>query len=73
MSKDTPVMIACAIALTFLAAAYIRSNDMQIMLTFIDQQGQTKQVKSEWPTFEEAVAWARKFMGASTVIPKAIG
>lgn len=73
MSKDAPVLVACAIALTFLAASYIRSNDMQIMLTFIDQQGQTKQVKSEWPTFEEAVAWARKFMGASTVIPKAVG
>ena len=72
MSKDAPVMIACAIALTFLAASYIRSNDMQIMLTFIDQQGQTKQVKSEWPTFEEAVAWARKQLGASTVIAKAL-
>lgn len=72
MSKDTPVMIACAIALTFLAASYIRSNDMKIMLTFIDQQGQTKQVKSEWPTFEQAVEWARKQLGASTVIAKAL-
>ena len=73
MSKDAPVMVMCAIALTFLAVSYIRSNDMQIMLTFIDQQGQTKQVKSEWPTFEQAVEWARKQLGASTVIAKAIG
>ena len=72
MSKDTPVMIACAIALTFLAASYIRSNDMQIMLTFINQQGQRQEVKTEWPSFEEAVAWARKFLGASTVVAKAI-
>ena len=46
---------------------------MQIQLSFIDQQGQKQVVSSEWPTFEEAVAWARKFLGASTVIPKAIG
>jgi len=72
MSKDTPVLAVCAIALTFLAASYARSNDMQIMLTFIDQQGQTQQVKSEWPTFEDAVDWARKYLGASTVIAKAI-
>lgn len=72
MSKDAPVMVMCAIALTFLAVSYIRSNDMQIMLTFIDQQGQTKQVKSEWPTFEQAVEWARKQLGASTVIAKAL-
>ena len=45
---------------------------MQIMLTFIDQQGQTQQVKSEWPTFEDAVDWARKYLGASTFIAKAI-
>lgn len=72
MSKDAPVMVMCAIALTFLAVSYIRSNDMQIMLTFIAQQGQTKQVKSEWPTFEQAVEWARKQLGASTVIAKAL-
>ena len=72
MSKDTPVLIACAIAFTFLAASYIRSNDMQIMLTFIDQQGQKQVVSSEWPSFDEAVAWARKFLGASTVVAKAI-
>lgn len=72
MSKDAPAMVMCAIALTFLAVSYIRSNDMQIMLTFIDQQGQTKQVKSEWPTFEQAVEWARKQLGASTVIAKAL-
>lgn len=72
MSKDTPVLAVCAIALTFLAVSYARSNDMQIMLTFIDQQGQTQQVKSEWPTFEDAVDWARKYLGASTVIAKAI-
>ena len=72
MSKDTPVLAVCAIAMTFLAASYARSNDMQIMLTFIDQQGQTQQVKSEWPTFEDAVDWARKYLGASTVIAKAI-
>lgn len=72
MSKDTPVMVMCAIALTFLAVSYARSNEMQIMLTFIDQQGQTQQVKSEWPTFEQAVEWARKQLGASTVIAKAL-
>ena len=70
--QDRPVMAICAIALTFLAASYARSNDMQIMLTFIDQQGQTQQVKSEWPTFEDAVDWARKYLGASTFIAKAI-
>lgn len=73
MSKDTPAIVMCAIALTFLAASYARSNDMQIMLTFIDQQGQRQVVQTEWPTFEQAVEWARKQLGASTVIAKAIG
>lgn len=72
MSKDTPVLAVCAIALTFLAASFTKSPDMRILLTFIDQQGQRQQVATEWPTFEEAVAWARKFLGASTVIATSI-
>ena len=71
-SQDRIVIASGAFALVFLIAGYIKESDMQIMLTFIDQQGQTQQVKSEWPTFEDAVDWARKYLGASTVIAKAI-
>ena len=70
--QDRVVIAAGAFALVFLIAGYLKENDMRILLTFIDQQGQRQQVATEWPTFEEAVAWARKFLGASTVIATSI-
>ena len=70
--QDRIVIASGAFALVFLIAGYIKEIDMQIMLTFIDQQGQRQEVKTEWPTFEDAVDWARKYLGASTVIATSI-
>ena len=69
MSKDTPVMIACAIALTFLAVSYIKGTNMRIHLTFAGQDNKTHHVEGEWPSVADAVDWARKLFKASTVIP----
>ena len=70
--QDRIVIASGAFALVFLIAGYIKENDMRILLTFIDQQGQRQQVATEWPTFEDAVDWARKYLGASTVIATSI-
>lgn len=69
MSKDTPVMIACAIALAFLAVSYIKGTNMRIHLTFAGQDNKTHHVEGEWPSVADAVDWARKLFKASTVIP----
>ena len=69
MSKDTPVIAMCAIALTFLAVSYIKGTNMRIHLTFAGQDNKTHHVEGEWPSVADAVDWARKLFKASTVIP----
>ena len=66
MSKDTPVIAMCAIALTFLAVSYIKGTTMRIHLTFAGQDNKTHHVEGEWASPKHAIEWAKEKFKALT-------